>query len=60
MWHHAQGFQQHALHLTDKREEDAFVATAKRVPHFSVSNDANIISSHVLYKIKVNDDSSLS
>lgn len=58
--HHAQGLQQHALLIVYKREEDVFADTVKCVPRRLVPNAANIISSHVLYKTNVNDDSSLS
>lgn len=34
--------------------------SVKRVPRHSASSDANVISSHVLYMIKINDDSTLS
>lgn len=40
--------------------ENVFVDTVKRVPCRLVPNDANKILSHVLYKIKVSEDSSLS
>lgn len=60
MWRQAHAFRQHALKKAQKRAVNAYANSVKRVPRRSVSKDANIISSHVLYKIKVNVHFSLS
>lgn len=57
--HHAQGFEQSVLHNAYEREEQKYIATVKRVQRRQVPRDANIVSSHVVYKIKVEDDDSL-
>lgn len=57
--HHAQGFEQFVLVNAYRRKEEQFFKTAKRVPRHLVPNGSNVISSHVLYRVKINDDSSL-
>lgn len=42
-----------------KKEEEAFKRTVREIPRDSVPTDSNVISSHVLYKLKLNDDNSL-
>lgn len=59
MRHEAQGFSQAAIMSAYQREEDVFLENVKIVRRTTIPTDANIISSHTLYKLKVNDDSSL-
>lgn len=40
-------------------EEHKYIVTVKRVQRRQLPRDANIVSSHVVYKIKVEDDDSL-
>ena len=56
---HAQGLPGYVLQRAYKREEAIFKQTAKCVPISSVPADANVISSHVIYKVKLLDDNSL-
>lgn len=42
-----------------QKEEDKYIQTDHRVHRKTVPHDANIISSHVFYKIKVKEDDSL-
>ena len=57
--HEAQGFEQFALVKAYMHEEDSFTKTVKIVPRDKLPNGANVVNSHVLYKIKKNDDVSL-
>lgn len=57
--HQAQAFPQFSLAAAYAQEENDFTKSAKTVPLCEIPSTANIISSHVLYKIKVNDDLSL-
>ena len=57
--HQAQGFDQAALENAYSAEETAFLKTVQPIPRSAVSDDANIIGSHTIYKIKSNDDKSL-
>ena len=59
MYHHAQGFDQSAMIKSYDAEEEKYISTVKRVPRRKVPRDANIVSSHVVYRIKVEDDDSL-
>lgn len=59
MKHQAQGFEQYTLNKSYDAEETSFLNTVKIVPHSDVPSDANIVNSHVLYKVKNNDDGSL-
>ena len=52
----AQGFEQYILSAAYKKEEESFLKTVKIIPKESLPQDANIIRSHTLYKIKVSDD----
>jgi len=56
--HHAQGLPSFVTVNAYKKEEENFVKTVKKVYISDVPKDANIISSHVLYKVKVLDDGS--
>ena len=44
---------------TYKQEEDIFKKTVRMVHVSKVPSDANVITSHVIYKVKLNDDASL-
>lgn len=55
----AQGFEQYVITSAYKQEEESFLKTVKLVPKEKVPENANIIRSHTLYKIKVNDDSTM-
>ena len=55
----AQGFEQCVLSKAYKAEEDEFIKTVEIVPKDKVPQNANIIKSHAIYKIKTNDDSSM-
>ena len=57
--HQAQGFEQFPLVTSYNREEESFVKTVKIVSRDEVPPQANVIGSHVLYKLKLNDDGSL-
>ena len=53
---HAQRFPQAAIINSYKREEEAFKRIVREVCRETVPSNANVISSHVLYKLKLNDD----
>ena len=55
----AQGFPQACIINAYKREEEAFKKTVREVRRDIVTKEANIISPHVLYEIKLNDDKTL-
>ena len=55
----AQGFPQACIINAYKREEESFKHTVRVVTRDTVPSNANVISSHVIYKIKLNDDNSL-
>ena len=57
--HQAQGFEQFSLVNSYRDEEATFLKTVSVVPRSEVPSDANVINSHVLYKLKDNDDGSL-
>lgn len=57
--HQVQGFDQYVLFNSYQTEEETFLNTVRPFPHNKVLSDANIISSHTLYKVKMNDDGSL-
>lgn len=59
MLHHAQGFPQYVITNAYEAEELVFKKFVKCVPKSDVPTDANIISSHTVYKLKVQDDESL-
>lgn len=59
MRHQAQGFEQFPLVKSYRIEKDTFLKTVYTVPNSEVPLDANVINSHVLYKIKQDYDSSL-
>lgn len=55
----AKGFKQCVRITARKVEEEDFLKTVKIVPKTKVPTSADVINSHTLYKIKVNDDRSL-
>lgn len=57
--HQAQAFPQFRLRSAYELEEADFKKMIKLHPIADLPNHANLISSHVIYKLKVNDDSSL-
>ena len=56
---HAQGLPSYVMQRAYKREEAAFKKTVKCVPISEFPANANIISSHVIYKVKLKDDDDL-
>lgn len=59
LWHHSQGFDQSAIVSAYDAEERDYTKNMKRVSRHEVPRDVNIVSSHVMYTIKVEDDDSL-
>lgn len=59
MGYEATGFPQFALSNAYNYEEAEFTKTVECVSLTDVPENANVISSHVLYKININDDKSL-
>lgn len=55
----AQGFETFMITSAYKQEEESFLKTVKLVSIEDVPENANFIRSHTLYKIKVNDDSTM-
>lgn len=54
--HHTQGFPQFILENAYDVEENDFKLTINTVPLCDIPESATIISGHVIYKVKVNDD----
>lgn len=54
--HHTQAFHQAPIINAYEIEERNFLMNIKTVPRSSVPKNANIIGSHTIYKLKVNDD----
>lgn len=54
--HEAQGFDQEVLYNAYTEEERSFKKTVECVPRLQIPSNANIITIHVLYKVKVIDD----
>lgn len=52
----AQGFEQYVFLSAYKQEQESFLKSVKIVPKESLPEDASIIKSQTLYKIKVNYD----
>jgi len=52
----AQGLPRFITHNAYRKEEDSFVETVKKVHVSDIPEGANIITSHVLYKVKLRDD----
>lgn len=59
MHYDAQGFDQYPIFNAYKQEEDSFKKFVRILGHSSVGLEAIILSSHVISKIKINDDQSL-
>ena len=59
MRHHAQGFDQACMDNAYAVEEDGFKKTVKLIPRDQVPANSNVINSHVIYKVKINDDQTL-
>lgn len=59
MLHQAQGLPDFPMHNTYSTQEEKFKSTVKEVYSKSIPESANVITSHVLYKIKANDDVAL-
>lgn len=57
--HQAQGFDQFPLVNAYKAEEETFLKTVRPVSKCKIPPASNIINSHVLYKVKQNDDGTL-
>lgn len=54
-----QGFEMHPLYNAYKKEEEQFLNIGKVDPVESLPENANVVGSHTLYKLKSNDDKSL-
>ena len=52
----AQGLPSHTTENAYKKEENKFMRTVRLVPTSQVPKDANIITSHVIYKVKSSDE----
>lgn len=59
MFHHAQVFPQYVILNAYQPEKLEFKKVFKCVPVVDIPSDANIISSHIVYKSKVEDEESL-
>lgn len=59
MRHEAQGFEQCVLDKSFSDEEETFLKNVKVIFRADLPSDANVVNSHVLYKVKHNDDGSL-
>lgn len=57
--HQAKAFEQSPLVNAYRKVEVKFLMNVKTVPRSSVPKSANIIGSHTIYKLKLNDDQSL-
>ncbi len=60
MQQHAEGLPGHVLHNAYKKQVESFMKQVRLVPVHQIPKNANIISSHVLYKVKILDDGSKS
>lgn len=56
---HGQSFPQYVMYSAYETEEAEFKKHVRCVPIASIPDDTNIISSHTVYKIKIEDDDSL-
>lgn len=56
MQHQAQGFDQAVIPNAYAIEEEAFKKTIRQFLLIEVANDASIIKSNNIYKVKMNDD----
>lgn len=59
LWKYALGFEQSAIIRAYEQEEGKYVKKVQRVLRKNLPLHANIVSSHVVYKIMVEDDESL-
>lgn len=59
LYHHAQSFEQAVMVKAYQREESQYLKHVNIVSRFSVPKDANIISSHVVYRLKLTDEDQL-
>ena len=59
MLHQAEGLPPHPVWNTYPNEKTKLLKTVRKVPVINVSENLNVISSHVIYKAKTNDDGSL-
>lgn len=59
MRHQAQSLEQFPIINAYKAEEETFLKTVTTVPIKTLPQDANIIGSHTIYKVKMNDDKTL-
>lgn len=53
MFHHAEGFPQYVMHNAYEEEEQEFKKPSRLVPIQDFPLDANFISNHAMYKIKI-------
>lgn len=58
-WHHAQGFQKSAMVNFYLKGKKKYIGNVKRIPRQQVYRDANIVASHEVYRISIDDDDSL-
>lgn len=59
MSHHAQGFPQFAIMKVNEAEEAKSFVNTRPVPKSFLPPNANIVSSHTVYRIKAEDNDSL-
>lgn len=59
LWHQAQGFEQGTISRAYNVEENKYIETVKSVQRRTVPADASIVLSHVVFKIRLEDDKSL-
>ena len=59
MIHQAEGLPPHPVWNAYKEEESKFMKTVREVSIDKVPKDSNVITSHVIYKVKANDNGSL-
>lgn len=56
---HVQAFDQSAMVNSYRKEEEKFLKNFRSAPQSSVPKTAKVIGCHTIYKIEMNDDSSL-
>ena len=55
----ARGLPQHPVWNAYRDEESKFLRTVRKISMEKIPRNANVITSHVIYKVKVNNDGSL-
>lgn len=57
--HRTQGFEQFPLYNAYRSEQESFLKKFRMIPSEQLPINVNIINSHVIYKVKINDDQTL-